>query len=88
MTQDNANLITVTDCTDCPFYSDDSDYGPACYHGVNIDYRLKKDDEIHIRHGVGGCVHSSLPKKCPLLINSFKIELSDAYEVHKKHTSK
>lgn len=66
----------------CPFYCDDSDYGPSCYHGVELR-RLKKEDEIHIRYGVGGCVSSSLPKKCPLLTGAITTIISEVYNEYK-----
>lgn len=77
---ENIKLI-VEDCSDCPFYSDDSDYGAVCYHGIEVSRgTLKKEDEIYVRHGAGNCVLSSIPKECPLLNKIYSIELSNIYK--------
>lgn len=71
--------ITVESCDNCPFYSDDSDYGSTCYFGVDLSYNLTREDQIFVKHGVGNCVQSSIPKKCPLLSNSITISISEIY---------
>lgn len=73
------NIIVQSCGNDCPFFFDDSDNGPICYHGVDLSWGMKKEDEIHVKHGIGNCVHSSIPKKCPLLINSFTVQISEIY---------
>ncbi len=63
----------VGGCHDCPFFTDDSDNGTSCYHGIKLNTN-KREDYITIKIG---CVVTTLPKKCPLLTNTFTIKMDD-----------